>query len=313
MPTCVPRATLPAVPTLCCPAGDARRWNGVRTVVQARALLKTVFRSASQHKAQASGRAAHAGRRAPRWAGPYVPVTRLPPWNDYLPTLLHMLACHIWAPFPTHTATTTLPRHPHVPPHPDLPPSQAVEAQAQVTELSDEIELLKLRLDIAEQEKYEAAQRAAEAAALLHQHQQAAERSAGGGGGGGGGHHAASTMLPAAQGVAADVSADVRRSGAGVAGACRPLLPELDSPPPQATSRPLASCACGMTCLLCVLWSAWVQEGLLEAQEILQQLNVLAIEDPLTGGGAAAGEADRHATSGGSSDEASDSQVGASS
>lgn len=31
---------------------DAKRWNGVRTVVQARALLKTLFRSASQHKAQ---------------------------------------------------------------------------------------------------------------------------------------------------------------------------------------------------------------------------------------------------------------------
>lgn len=43
------------------PAGDARRWNGVRTVVQARALLKTLFRAASQHKAQVRpyGCAAH--------------------------------------------------------------------------------------------------------------------------------------------------------------------------------------------------------------------------------------------------------------
>ena len=48
-----------AVPTL--PrAADAKRWNGVRSVVQARALLKTLFRSASQHKAQAS----EPGRRA---------------------------------------------------------------------------------------------------------------------------------------------------------------------------------------------------------------------------------------------------------
>lgn len=36
------------------PAADAKRWNGVRSVVQARALLKSLFRSASQHKAQAS-------------------------------------------------------------------------------------------------------------------------------------------------------------------------------------------------------------------------------------------------------------------
>lgn len=36
-------------------AADARRWNGLRTIVEARAMLKTVFRSASQHKAQASG------------------------------------------------------------------------------------------------------------------------------------------------------------------------------------------------------------------------------------------------------------------
>lgn len=35
-------------------AADAKRWNGVRSVVQARALLKTLFRSASQHKAQVS-------------------------------------------------------------------------------------------------------------------------------------------------------------------------------------------------------------------------------------------------------------------
>lgn len=43
---------------------------------------------------------------------------------------------------------------PHVAP-------QAVEAAAQVTELSEEIELLKLRLDIAETEKMEAAQQVA--------------------------------------------------------------------------------------------------------------------------------------------------------
>lgn len=36
-----------------------------------------------------------------------------------------------------------------------------MEAQAQLADLNDEIELLKLRLDIAEQEKYEAAQQVA--------------------------------------------------------------------------------------------------------------------------------------------------------
>lgn len=35
-------------------AANARRWNGLRTIVEARAMLKTVFRSASQHKAQVS-------------------------------------------------------------------------------------------------------------------------------------------------------------------------------------------------------------------------------------------------------------------
>lgn len=48
-----------------------------------------------------------------------------------------------------------------------------------MTELTDEIELLKLRLDIAEQEKCEAAQRAAEAHALLTHSQQAADRASG--------------------------------------------------------------------------------------------------------------------------------------
>jgi len=42
-------------------AADAKRWNGVRSVVQARALLKTLFRSASQPKAQAS---------TPGWGSP---------------------------------------------------------------------------------------------------------------------------------------------------------------------------------------------------------------------------------------------------
>ena len=34
-------------------AADARRWNGLRSVVEARAMLKTVFRTASIHKSQA--------------------------------------------------------------------------------------------------------------------------------------------------------------------------------------------------------------------------------------------------------------------
>ena len=33
-------------------AADARRWNGLRTIVEARALLKTAFRCASTLKAQ---------------------------------------------------------------------------------------------------------------------------------------------------------------------------------------------------------------------------------------------------------------------
>jgi hypothetical protein len=44
---------------------------------------------------------------------------------------------------------------------PVLPVPQAYEAQAQVTELSEEMELLRLKLDIAEQEKFEAQQRVA--------------------------------------------------------------------------------------------------------------------------------------------------------
>lgn len=33
-------------------ASEARRWTGVRTVVEARSLLKTLFRAAAGHKAQ---------------------------------------------------------------------------------------------------------------------------------------------------------------------------------------------------------------------------------------------------------------------
>lgn len=35
-------------------AADARRWNGLRNVVESRALLKTAFRTASTLKAQVS-------------------------------------------------------------------------------------------------------------------------------------------------------------------------------------------------------------------------------------------------------------------
>ena len=34
-------------------AAEARRWTGVRTIVEARSLLKTLFRAAAGHKAQA--------------------------------------------------------------------------------------------------------------------------------------------------------------------------------------------------------------------------------------------------------------------
>lgn len=44
---------------------------------------------------------------------------------------------------------------------PHFPCLQAMEAQAQLADLNDEIELLKLRLDIAEQEKMEAADQVA--------------------------------------------------------------------------------------------------------------------------------------------------------
>ena len=37
-------------------AADARRWNGLRNVVESRALLKTAFRTASTLKAQVSYR-----------------------------------------------------------------------------------------------------------------------------------------------------------------------------------------------------------------------------------------------------------------
>lgn len=35
-------------------ASDARRWNGLRTIVEARALLKSIFKVAANQKAQAS-------------------------------------------------------------------------------------------------------------------------------------------------------------------------------------------------------------------------------------------------------------------
>ncbi|KAL4427717.1 hypothetical protein ABPG75_001806 [Micractinium tetrahymenae] len=157
---------------------DARRWNGVRSVVQARALLKTIFRAASQHKAE------------------------------------------------------------------------AMEVHAQLADLNDEIELLKLRLDIAEQEKCEAEQRVAEAEVLL---KQATERAAGAA------DAAATTpakQLLQAQPGAGDVPAD---------------------------------------------------EGLAEAHEILQQLNVLAGEGQLTGGEAAPG-ADDEASSAEEDEEEADEE-----
>ena len=40
-------------------AADARRWNGLRNVVESRALLKTAFRTASTLKAQVSCRASY--------------------------------------------------------------------------------------------------------------------------------------------------------------------------------------------------------------------------------------------------------------
>jgi hypothetical protein len=172
-------------------AGDARRWNGVRTVVQARALLKTVFRAASQHRASAA------------------------------------------------------------------------EAAAQLTELGDEMELLRLRLDIAEQEKCEAAERAAEAHALLTAAQQAAERDVGERRGG------------TDDGGPAEVG--VRAPRAGMRVAARGGLPvpaslpacALTDPAPAALPRRCASPQGG---------------GLLEAHQILHQLNALAAE---ASGGAA--------------------------
>ena len=126
-------------------AGDARRWNGVRTVVQARALLKTVFRSASQHKAQASraGKdqqqaAAAAAAAAANLSSPCLYKLALAGWRACLPACSSPSPCC-----------------------PVLPVPQAYEAQAQVTELSEEMELLRLKLDIAEQEKFEAQQRVA--------------------------------------------------------------------------------------------------------------------------------------------------------
>lgn len=34
-------------------ASDARRWNGLKTIVEARALLKSIFKVATNQKAQA--------------------------------------------------------------------------------------------------------------------------------------------------------------------------------------------------------------------------------------------------------------------
>lgn len=34
------------------PASDAKRWNGLRTIVEARALLKSIFKVAANQKAQ---------------------------------------------------------------------------------------------------------------------------------------------------------------------------------------------------------------------------------------------------------------------
>lgn len=45
-------------------AAAARRWTGVRGVIEARSLLKTLFRTASHYKAQA--RAHSEGRRPER-------------------------------------------------------------------------------------------------------------------------------------------------------------------------------------------------------------------------------------------------------
>lgn len=36
-------------------ASEARRWTGVRTIVEARSLLKSLFRAAAGHKAQVRG------------------------------------------------------------------------------------------------------------------------------------------------------------------------------------------------------------------------------------------------------------------
>ena len=46
-------------------AADARRWNGLRTIVEARALLKTAFRCASTLKAQVGIRDAGCWLQAP--------------------------------------------------------------------------------------------------------------------------------------------------------------------------------------------------------------------------------------------------------
>jgi hypothetical protein len=84
-------------------AADARRWVGVRTVAEARTMLRTVFRAASQQKAQ------------------------------------------------------------------------VYETQAALTELSEEIELLRLKLEIAELGKLEASRAAAEAQAAMQAVGQMAE------------------------------------------------------------------------------------------------------------------------------------------
>ena len=91
-------------------AGDARRWNGVRTVVQARALLKTVFRSASQHKAQASRAGKEQQQAAAVAAGAAAERQLALPARSGLPCLAGVPAC-LPADHPYH-ALYCLPRRP---------------------------------------------------------------------------------------------------------------------------------------------------------------------------------------------------------
>lgn len=45
-------------------ASEARRWTGVRTIVEARSLLKTLFRAAAGHKAQVGALAIHTPKKS---------------------------------------------------------------------------------------------------------------------------------------------------------------------------------------------------------------------------------------------------------